>query len=188
MIVIMGFHRSGTSLMGSLVESAGYKIENTLKPNNLNPKGFWESIAVIAENGRLLQQAGGDWDNPPEREKIEKLKANKEVLNGAEAVKNPRFCLTFPCWDFKNAKVIKMIRNKYDACQSLAKGMGMTIERCLFLYSLYEERMNEYIKDNEKIEVNFEDLIQKKVSELVEFIGNVDTAPIDPTMVHIGRK
>ena len=41
-IVVLGMHRSGTSLLAKALEIFEYKFsENLMQPNSDNPSGFW---------------------------------------------------------------------------------------------------------------------------------------------------
>ena len=44
-------HRSGTSLVGSLVENIGISAgDNLQQPGEDNPKGYWEDITIVSIN------------------------------------------------------------------------------------------------------------------------------------------
>jgi O-antigen biosynthesis protein len=58
-IVIAGMHRSGTSLVSSLLQSAGVNIgEQLLGPNTCNPHGYFEDVAFLEFHERLLRERG----------------------------------------------------------------------------------------------------------------------------------
>ncbi len=92
MIVIMGMHRSGTSLVAQLLAETGMDIKDTLKRNGHNPKGFYEDVDVMVKNERILSFHGGTWFCPPDL----LSKQIYEFDNECDAVKDPRFCLTYP--------------------------------------------------------------------------------------------
>ena len=53
--LIMGFGRSGTSLMGGILHQTGYYMgENLYPPRHTNPKGFFENAFINGINERLL--------------------------------------------------------------------------------------------------------------------------------------
>jgi len=53
--LIMGFGRSGTSLMGGILHEAGYFMgENLYPPRHSNPKGFFECEAINGINEKIL--------------------------------------------------------------------------------------------------------------------------------------
>jgi hypothetical protein len=144
-IIIIGMHRSGTSMITHLLESLGLFI-GVNKDNN-DEADYFQRM-----NEWTLKQAAGAWDSP---EKIDELLANKEVLDlvldywqfslhsprqvfflgwqrylqGQRLAamttpwgwKDPRNTYTLPLWltIFPNAKVIHIYRNGIDVAQSL---------------------------------------------------------------------
>ncbi len=53
--LIMGFGRSGTSLMGGILHQAGYYMgEELYPPRHSNPKGFFENAFINGINERIL--------------------------------------------------------------------------------------------------------------------------------------
>ncbi len=54
--LIMGFGRSGTSLMGGILHQAGYYMgDNLYPPRDSNPKGFFECGFINGINEKILQ-------------------------------------------------------------------------------------------------------------------------------------
>jgi hypothetical protein len=54
--LVMGFGRSGTSLMGGILHQAGYFLgEGLYPPRHSNPKGFFECAFINGINERILQ-------------------------------------------------------------------------------------------------------------------------------------
>jgi hypothetical protein len=116
-VVVLGMHRSGTSLASGLLGHAGVHFGDPadfITPNEENPKGFWERRDVRALNDRLLHSVGCDWS---EVASFADGGIPAEVLDGfreeARAIvrhlaagtascviglKEPRFCLLLPYW------------------------------------------------------------------------------------------
>ena len=174
MIVITGFHRSGTSMTANLIETAGYTMPNDMPPTSLNAKGYFEGIGIMCENDRLM----GRWDQP----QLIDDTADMSLLDGFTAVKDPRFCVTLPAWDFD--KVIKVYRDKRNACKSLSKASFLDYEECLKLYDLYMEKLGKNTEGMDCISVYYESLLEGDVKELENFIGNVDVSIIDKGLNH----
>ena len=127
--LIMGFGRSGTSLMGGLLKDSGYYMgENLYPPRDSNPKGFFENDFINGINERILSRYdysetyfvksnekvyspynpnyGQRWlsyINP--NETIQKcddesfLKISEAISKNNFAYKDPRFNYTFKIWD-----------------------------------------------------------------------------------------
>jgi hypothetical protein len=144
-IIIIGMHRSGTSMMTGMLRQLGLFI-GANKDNN-DESNFFQRM-----NEWALKQAGGSWDNP---EMIDDLLTNpvvrelvldyfrfslhsprqlffldwRDYLRGQRIStmttpwgwKDPRNTYTLPLWldIFPKAKVIHIYRNGIDVAQSL---------------------------------------------------------------------
>ena len=65
LIVVLGAHRSGTSLCAAAVQVLGADAcLGEHYANEENQKGFFEHPDVVDFNDRLLAHLGGSWDNP----------------------------------------------------------------------------------------------------------------------------
>jgi len=104
-IVVVGAHRSGTSLTAGILHQAGVNMGRRFRePDEWNPTGYWGDLDWLDLNKKLLRDAGGNWYTPPG---IEALAAQGEAL--ADEIralvarkdeaplwgfKDPRTCLT----------------------------------------------------------------------------------------------
>ena len=62
LIVVLGMHRSGTSLITRSLAAIGANFGNNLiPPQPDNDKGFWEDSDIIAFNDELLNSCGMTW-------------------------------------------------------------------------------------------------------------------------------
>jgi hypothetical protein len=63
-VVVLGMHRSGTSLLsGLLVHGLSYKSPGQLiAANSQNAYGFYENFDVARQNDRWLKEQGKTWD------------------------------------------------------------------------------------------------------------------------------
>ena len=113
-IVVLGMHRSGTSaLTGVLAEMGCTMPEHLMAPEEMNPKGFFESDAVTGLNERLLASAGMRWFSfPPFPREWYRSAAAAEFAAEADetlraeygdadifAMKDPRICRLVSFWD-----------------------------------------------------------------------------------------
>jgi hypothetical protein len=104
-----------------------------------------------------------------------------EFDNECDAVKDPRFVLTYPSWIFGLHKVIKMERKPESVVKSLMKREGWIAERCLRLCKTYAERMKRY----DGFTVQYEDLLDGRFTRLEDFIGKkLNPAVIDRGLNH----
>jgi len=135
-IIILGMHRSGTSLLSRILTQLNVHMGKVLDPNH-------ESTAFKEMNKALLGRLNCNWVRPhPFVDKIKEESFFSESMNSARLLmvqwsslygsfdvslpwgwKDPRNSLTLPVWlaMFPNAKVIHMIRNGIDVALSLAR-------------------------------------------------------------------
>ncbi|HPI49240.1 MAG TPA: glycosyltransferase [Hyphomonadaceae bacterium] len=63
-LLVLGMHRSGTSLLAGVLQRLGATWPKTLiAPNASNPKGYGESVAFMRAHDRLLTSAGSSWSD-----------------------------------------------------------------------------------------------------------------------------
>ena len=112
-ILVLGMHRSGTSVLTRLLALCGGDLPKTvMKPNYANPTGFWEPSAIVDIHNEMLAAAGSSWDDTAEfpLKWLDSAAAEKfpSRLRGgfAEAfgnsplavLKDPRICQFVPLW------------------------------------------------------------------------------------------
>lgn len=67
-VLILGMHRSGTSLAARMLNLLGLHTcmgDDLLGPTRRNPSGLWESDSLVKMNDGLLQRVGRAWWCPP---------------------------------------------------------------------------------------------------------------------------
>ncbi len=154
--VVLGMHRSGTSLVAGCLHEAGVDFGRNLIPSNeFNPTGFWELSALNVTHDRLLRSAGLAWDAPAvlpegwfESEEAERGRADLvEILRsefdgvGNFGLKDPRMCRFLPLWKkiFADLGVhprwIFVFRNPESVAASLHRRGGMPREQALALWA-----------------------------------------------------
>lgn len=147
--VVLGMHRSGTSsVAGALVQLGATAPLTLMTPKPENPKGFWESEAIMVFNDRLLAACGSSWndwrtldDGPISGEAGSVLLAQGLSVLDAEfkgqdriVLKDPRICRLFPFWARVLAEagyrpvVITPLRDPTEVAASLAARNDMSIE------------------------------------------------------------
>ncbi len=108
-IIITGMHRSGTSLVSSLIQQAGIHIgEKLLTANSANPRGYFEDIDFYEFHEHVLHQRGQTYlhvdsnftfePTAPETDRARELLAERShrLLWGW---KDPRTALFLNFWD-----------------------------------------------------------------------------------------
>src|SRR3972149_1538089 len=70
-VIVLGMHRSGTSLIASILHLSGISMgKEFLRPDNGNPGGYFEDLEFLNLNKTILTQAEGTWRKPPSKERI----------------------------------------------------------------------------------------------------------------------
>lgn len=144
-IIIIGMHRSGTSMISRMIEALGLFQGKEKDPNN-------EAFFFLDINDWLLRLSGGAWDHPGTfglllenaRVRADAVKFIRKRLASRDAIsffgrsrginfktpatvhgpwgwKDPRNTFTLPLWldIFPNARVIHVLRHGVDVAASL---------------------------------------------------------------------
>ncbi len=113
LIVVLGAHRSGTSLCAAALASLGADAcLDEIYANDENQKGFFEHPDIVTFNNELLAHLGGSWDNPlfraPELDDFSDSQAWLEDASlllqkiygeaPVALVKDPRMCQLLGFW------------------------------------------------------------------------------------------
>jgi len=126
LVVILGLHRSGTSLLAMGLEALGFdlRLENDERDEN-NPTGYKEQAEIRAFNDRLLSHLETSWDDWSFRSGLidwdapdmhywilEALEILARVFRGSErsALKDPRITMLFPFWQRVLCKTTWQVR------------------------------------------------------------------------------
>ena len=78
--VILGCHRSATSLVAKGLHEAGVDM-GVIDPrvNDSQPQGHYENHAFVNINSSIIVEAGGEWYDPPPREAILSLRNKYDI-------------------------------------------------------------------------------------------------------------
>jgi glycosyltransferase involved in cell wall biosynthesis len=154
-VIVLGMHRSGTSLLTGILHLIGANLGSTLiPPAEDNPKGFWENQMIVEFHDRLLLKLQRQWDAVlplPERwwesSEIASDVAELEELLESEfkgeeiwALKDPRICVLLPLWmsllERKNinAHFVIIHRHPEEVCQSLFRRNSFPKSKSHLLY------------------------------------------------------
>ena len=120
LILVLGMHRSGTSLLANVLHTLGaYMGEAFLEPDDANAAGYWEHLHVVAAHDRMLEAIGRAWgtraaalpypaawwrDDKVAQPRGELARVlSVELAAAAElgkplAIKDPRLCRMLPLW------------------------------------------------------------------------------------------
>lgn len=154
-IVVLGMHRSGTSVLTRALWPFGVELGERLPPPAAdNETGHWEDLDVQALNIDLLRVLERDWDTlaPISREAFEsprlaplRLRAMQLLRDKLETceifgLKDPRMALLLPFWSeiFQRLRVrvsfVLALRNPISVAQSLRVRNDFESEKSYYLW------------------------------------------------------
>ena len=183
--VVLGMHRSGTSLVSNILGDMGVDMgDNMLGANTSNPYGHYEDMTYLALNDKFLKECMGSWDKPPSKKVIdEKLpdfrgRAKKRIESNVKKKywgwKDPRTVLTLDLYKpyLTNPIYIVVYRNPTDVVASL-------LERDKNLKKASKDKKNEYF-------VLLDDYYRRLKNHIREFDGPIlkvryESVSSDPT-------
>src|SRR5258708_63801 len=161
-ILMVGMHRSGTSLVAEVVAKWGMSTgapERLLAADRWNPRGYSEYVPLIRFNDALLAAVGCRWTLPPDDEQDLKLAALStdarcvdpagQLIGAMEATaarwywKDPRLTVLLPFWKHRlpNAAFIVCLREPLSVARSLRARDCFPISASLVLWHAYMIRL-----------------------------------------------
>ena len=158
-IIVLGPHRSGTSLLTRLINMMGAYFgvgAASIGFNQENPKGFWERRDVIDVNEAIMETKGCDWEQLAtwKMEELPTKKNFKELdeidhkiknvlleldANRPWVTKDPRLCITFPYWKrhLEVPVIVSMTRDPIEVALSLKSRNGFPLHHGLAIWEYY---------------------------------------------------
>jgi hypothetical protein len=109
-IVVLGMHRSGTSVLTRSLRGLGVDLgDDFLSAKFDNPTGYWENSSVVFLNERLLTALGIDWEDTSLIE--DDVWRKPEVLDLIDEAKQRlrKDFLHKPLWGFKDPRTIRLL-------------------------------------------------------------------------------
>lgn len=154
-VLVLGMHRSGTSVLTGLLASTGlYAGEDDDFPpaDAHNQQGYWERRDVWAIDETILRVLGAQWDDPRDGD-LAALPADARALlaerarrvvdaldrRGPWVVKDPRLCTLLPFWLpwLSRPIAVLLYRDPFAVARSLAARDGLPLARGLTLWERY---------------------------------------------------
>ena len=193
-IVILGMHRSGTSVLTGLASILGcYAGFDLMKPTKDNPKGYFENNKIYLLNKKILRHHKARWDDyhftikEIEKEIQRKyVKEAKLVLQeelkyvNKTIIKDPRLCILFPIWQQAldelgvTIKIIFAYRNPLEVAYSLKHRDKIPLEKGLMLWTHYFFQAEYYSRGYHRIVIKYNDdfiEMDSLLTTLSQFIG-----------------
>ena len=200
-LVVLGMHRSGTSVLTRLLSYSGATLPKTIIPAKQdNPKGFWESPFINDFNDKLLNLVNSSWYAVNDID-IDTLCNNNTLLREAGdllsseygnaqtfIIKDPRICRLFPFWlkVFEHleidCKVIITIRNPAQVSNSLGLRDGFSEELGTWLWLRHYIDAEFYSRHIRRVFVDFEQLLKDWRSVLLSISKSIELDLFENTL------
>jgi hypothetical protein len=154
-LVILGMHRSGTSLLAWLLHQAGAELpKDVLGPGPGNPCGHWEPINLVGINDEVFRSLNTRWDDvrpirtswfqsEPAASFVERIRRQIASDYGASdllLIKDPRICRLLPLYLAAlgalqiEPLIILQLRPAHQVIESLANRDGLERELSALLW------------------------------------------------------
>lgn len=154
--VVLGMHRSATSLIAKSLDHEIHMGTRFIKPDEHNPLGYFENFSFYKLNMEILERAGGDWQNPPSESEIMKQKSFfdfkiKQLIEQSEKPlwgwKDPRTVLTINLFEpyLRNPHYICCFRNPIEVAKSLVARNDMSFDKGIALAKEYNSRIIKFM-------------------------------------------
>ncbi|MEP4487253.1 MAG: glycosyltransferase [Halioglobus sp.] len=184
-VVVLGMHRSGTSMVaGALVKAGLYAGQSSdlLVDQDDNPHGFWERNDVVELNEALLESASGAWFSPVVSGENLGGKTDQihHILTQLDSqspwlVKDPRMLVTWPAWQAALADAIPVYvyRSPAAVAHSLFKRNRFPLQLGLALWEYYNRAAIGIIGAREHVAVSFERFAASPDSEAALLVSRL---------------
>ena len=179
-LVVLGMHRSGTSMVTRVFDLLGASPGNNLMPPaEDNPEGFWEPVDLVGVHDELLDYLGFSWDDPrpfPDKwwedqgvevyiDKLQSLAQEQYLDTELPILKDPRLCRLLPLWNiiFKRLgwqpHYIMVGRSPLEVADSLLKRNMLEPEHSYLLWLRYILEAEKNSRDSNRVFISYENLI-----------------------------
>ena len=189
LIVVLGMHRSGTSVIAAGLQVMGVVLGDRLLPsvNGDNDKGYYEDIDLNELNIECLDAIDSDWDRLSAITAIDiaVLKKQGYFLRAVNLLrqkvrmnapifgfKDPRVAKLLPFWkqvfDYCKFEVnyVLVVRHPLSVVKSLIKRSGMLAEQSYFLWLVHVITSMAVNYSNNSVIVDYDCMMQSPDNEL----------------------
>ena len=103
-VIVLGMHRSGTSLLTGSLEVAGLHLGDVNHAATFNRKGNKENESIRSFHNELLVKNGASWDRPPKGQ----VRWDRSDEERARSLVEPHVRAALP-WGFKDPRTLWMV-------------------------------------------------------------------------------
>ena len=149
-VVILGMHRSGTSLLTGTLQEAGLVLGDVVTSAPHNREGNREALQIRALHDDVLHCSGGSWDHPPSKVVWQQVHRalRDQIVTGYQdehcwGFKDPRslFCLQGWLEALPQLQAVAIFRHPEAVARSLQAREGMALADGLVLWRLYNQQL-----------------------------------------------
>jgi hypothetical protein len=178
--LVLGMHRAGTSALSGLLAAAGAGLPaHSMRADEFNPRGYFESDRIVWVNAARLHGNGSAWDDPllfpcpdwpPEQDERWRALA-REVLQEEFAdaprplMKDPRLSVLLPAWRPVFAdlglqpRCAIAVRRPAAVAASLVRRDGFSPEKALLLWASHMVAAVVNTRDLPRVFVSYDELL-----------------------------
>jgi glycosyltransferase involved in cell wall biosynthesis len=188
LIVVLGMHRSGTSIVTRGLEVVGVRLGDKLMPPvaGVNDKGFFEDLDIYALNEELLNVLGKHWYSIESVNSIDidalcdrgyilraiELLRGRLAKNEVFGFKDPRATKLLPFWlkvfeagEF-DVRFVLVLRNPIAVAISLQKRDKLEPEHAYYIWVDHYLSCLSFLKNHSVVSVDYDQLLQHPEQEL----------------------
>jgi hypothetical protein len=202
-VVVLGMHRSGTSMIAGILHKLGVDMGEDLIGASLhNPLGHYENIDFINLNKFIFRKAQGTDFSPPPRKNILKLENHfrdkiKDLIDKSQSYmwgwKDPRTCITIPLFypHLDNPYFVICIRDKDQVVKSLKKRNPLlSQELATTAYKRYNEDIKKFLDNNpetKSLKLYYSKILKDPKPEIQKLIDFLDISVSSDTYTKINN-
>lgn len=194
-LIVLGMHRAGTSAISGVLVKLGAQAPKSLMPPTVdNPRGYWESTALMQFHDRILESAGSRWsdwdkfnpgwiDSPSGEDFLVELSSLLEDEFGDARlilVKDPRMCRLFPLWSTAltkleiKPKVVIPLRHPAEVARSLGVRDQLTANQSKLIWLRHMLDAEYSTRGMARVFIRYTDLLRDWQSEMDKISGRLD--------------
>ena len=187
-VIVLGMHRSGTSLLAGSLQLAGLELGIVSLKDKHNARGSRENAGIVSFHDAVLEARGFSWKNPPMGEirwtDAERARAQAEVaeLNtgGLWGFKDPRSLLMIRAWRglCRDARFVGIFRNPVDVAASLVATKACDEATAYDLWDHYNRRLLALHQELEFPLLSFDDTAEVLHERLAPVLPQLGLGPL----------
>ncbi len=195
LVVVLGMHRSGTSVITKALECVGVKLGNNLMEAAIgdNDLGFFEDLDIVNFNDELLAECNKKWYSTEtiQTYDVENLIRRGFLIRAVEMMrgklmnkkcfgyKDPRSAKLLPFWSkvYEAAKFdtyfILALRNPLNIVRSLAERDGIECGHAYYLWADYITSSLTFLKNKKFIAIDYDHILdnpREVISQISKFL------------------